>query len=150
MGGLSAFSLASMAVDSAPCPLVGGGGAGGGRALDVLSDTSWAVTLVRDSPPPSDCAELKCAAAPWWIDVSSRMTGRLVSLRKDLDEACAGPGIDRVRSNKLGSSEDPTIEVLKIGCSAAGSLMSCECGQGRKLILHVDDKGTMKANPGML
>ena len=113
MAGLTVLSSEFMAVGSAPCPLASGGGAGGGKAWDVLSGTPPAVTPTCNGTSPSDRAALEEAAASRILDISSSTTERLVPLRRDLDEACAGPVLDLVRSNKLGSSGDSTIGVLR-------------------------------------
>lgn len=85
---LFSFSRPSMA---GGCELSGGGGAGGGGAAEVSSATA---TPVADA----------CWPPPWAVG----RAGGSASWRVDrwCFQACAW---ERMRSNKLGSSEDSTI-----------------------------------------
>ena len=109
------FSSGSMVEDASPCSALGGGGAGGGNADEVLSATGFLVMLVEvvwwfeERHEDEGWVDSSASALLWAVGLVKGIAGRLSSAPKGLSEACALWAKDRIRFNKLGSSEDSTI-----------------------------------------
>ena len=113
----ASFSSDPTEGDSVPCPFSGGGGAGGGKTVDVSSEISFPVFVSLVDVAVS----LLLFVATFSFELEEFLdpnglvkvgAGRFLPARKGLAEACALPGIDLHRSNKLGSSEVFTICVF--------------------------------------
>ena len=118
------FCSGSRVEHVSPCPSSGGGGAGGGNLDEVSSATipparapeSPTLLLVCDSSAVLErfetCASLEAGGAGRFV---RGRTGHLSPARKELDEACALAlrAEERMRSNRLGSSGDSTMNVVQ-------------------------------------
>ena len=109
----------SMAEDVSPCPSsVGGGGAGGGNEADVLSTTSGLVLLavVPALFPSSTVAACDLdALTTWWEGILVRgRVGCLSPAPEEVSVEACDLAQERIRSNKLGSSEDSTIDIVRV------------------------------------
>ena len=110
-----AFSSGSMEEDVSPCSALGGAGVDDGNVDEVLSAT-WllglfvdAVWYLEEGREDCGCAGTSAFALLRAAGLVRGMAGRLSSAPNGLPEACALRGNVQIRSDKLGSSEDPTI-----------------------------------------